>query len=614
MPPPFYSPNVALDCSGNDCSTINWGQQAHVPTPHDSPLLYYTRYRDCGDGIIEYDMAMHHFGQVASTDVYRYFNTPWTGVRTSTFRDMMIANPNGTLEHQFPMASFGQPSLRNLDTTGGFTTFAEDLELSSDVFDFGFCVDTTKVLPDVANTRCDANNSDNVPFVFQVREGGANAVETGHGVSYGLDYTVAINLCNLEAPVRLGYNGWGNPYDGVLMTNNRTGFTFQSKYMIHFCWEDKRTYLDSNVTIAVLNQEFLEGDTISVRYVTSGKRIDDQLALTIVHGTNDEYIRASTVDPSFYRGKSRLRFGNTPNRRDGTIWTTNLLGNLRPTETYFSRKYMITDSLNKMEAAASPLSDEAFEDVAPVDEVEEGETIKLWMDRSSFGASIGSDSCGNVSDTLACVGSSTPKSGSRPWFYITCGSDKATTSNPYHFAVFEREDVFDEYDKKPYLCLGESDSARAEWKLLGYFASDCDDIGAREYESKFCPGPSEIPSYAPSSSEMPSQAPISEMPSQDPSSEMPSQDPSSEMPSQDPSSEIPSQDPSSEMPSQDPSSEIPSQDPSGTERPIICDKGGFCPPHTGNPAVSTGCEWKTGQLIALLLLFHVFPARTLFMN
>ena len=508
MPPPFYSPNVALDCSGNECSTINWGQQAHVPTHHDSPLLYYTRYRDCGDGIIEYDMAMHHFGQV-TTDIYKYFNTPWTGVRTSTFRDMMISNVNGELEHQFPIDAWGgAPQLRNLDTTGGFTTFAEDLELSSDFYDIGFCVDTTKNITEepsaVANTACNATNPDIVPFVFKVGEGGINARKTGHSNNLGLDYTVSANLCNLAAPVRLGANGWGNPYDGVLLTNDRSGFTFQSKHIIHFCWSDNRSYLDSSVSAAVLNAQFIAGDTVSVKYVTSGKRIQDQLAMTFVHGENEEYSR-----PSFYRGKSRLRFGTTNNRRDGSVWTTNFMGTLKPTETYFSRKYVITDSLQNMEAVASPLSGETFEDVAAVGELESGQPIKLWMDStSSFGVSIGSDSCDHPDETLACTGSSTPKSGLRPWFYITCGSERTTSVNPYHFAVF------DQGNKKPYLCLGESDSTRADWKLLGYFGTDCDDIASREYQSDFCPGPSEMPSQVPSSAPLsqPSASP-SETPS-----------------------------------------------------------------------------------------------------
>jgi hypothetical protein len=505
MPPPFYSPNLALQCDGNECSTINWGQQAHVPTIHDSPLLYYTRYRDCGDGIIEYDMAMYHFGKVA-TDIFTYLNTPWTGVRTSTFRDMMISNMNGVLEHQFPMPSFGESNIRDLETTGGFSTFTEDLQLSSDVYDFGFCVDTTKVLPDVANTACDPTNPNIVPFVFQVREGGANAIQNGLSDPYGLNYTISANLCNLKAPVRLGSNGWGNPYDGVLMTNDRSGFSLQSNYIIHFCWEDNKTYFDINVTAEVFNQEFLAGDTISIKYITSGKRVEDQLAMTFVHGTNPEY------PASFYAAKSRERFGTTTCRRDGTVWTANFLGYLEPTQTYFSRKYMITDSLQNMEAAAPNWVDETFEDVAALADLESGQTIALWMDGAAyFGASIGSDACGNPLATLACTGSSTPKAGfNTPWFYVTCGSARATTSDPYYFAVFEKDDNLTTTDnKKPYLCVGELNSTRPDWKILGYFGADCDDIGGREYQSDFCP---EVATAIPSQAPVSSLAPVTDAP------------------------------------------------------------------------------------------------------
>ena len=229
---------------------------------------------------------------------------------------------------------------------------------------------------------------------------------------------------------------------------------------------------------------------------------------------------------------------------------------------------MITDSLKNMEVAASPLSRETFEDVAEVDELESGQPIKLWMDSaSSFGASIGSDSCDHPDETLACTGSSTPKSGFRPWFYITCGSERTTSVNPYHFAVFDQETPS---NKKPYLCVDESESTRADWKLLGYFDADCDDIGSREYQSDFCPGPSEMLSQVPSeaASQVPSSAPSSQ-PSTSPS-ETPSVSPSlipSVAPSNSPSvvpSSIPSSTPS-EMPSISPSeatSQVPSSAPS----------------------------------------------------
>ena len=49
---PFFSPKLASYCSSeeNYCSFASWGQHAHVPTPWKSGMIYFNRYKDCGDG------------------------------------------------------------------------------------------------------------------------------------------------------------------------------------------------------------------------------------------------------------------------------------------------------------------------------------------------------------------------------------------------------------------------------------------------------------------------------------------------------------------------------------------------------------------------------------
>ena len=89
--------------------------------------------------------------------------------------------------------------------------------------------------------------------------------------------------------------------------------------------------------------------------------------MTFVHGTNDE---DSSGSATFYAAQSQMRHGSTTNRRDGTVWTTNFIGNHKPSETYFSRKYIITDSFQNMEDVARPLSEETFEDVAGLNDLE----------------------------------------------------------------------------------------------------------------------------------------------------------------------------------------------------------------------------------------------------
>ena len=52
---PFYSPSIAKYCSAQrrECGFVSWGQQAHLPTACKSAVYYYTRYKDCGGGIME---------------------------------------------------------------------------------------------------------------------------------------------------------------------------------------------------------------------------------------------------------------------------------------------------------------------------------------------------------------------------------------------------------------------------------------------------------------------------------------------------------------------------------------------------------------------------------
>ena len=61
---------------------MSWGQHAHVPTPYISSVLYYTRYKDCGDGIVEVTSGLHN--HAGGSDIIDYNNVPWNGVRYST--------------------------------------------------------------------------------------------------------------------------------------------------------------------------------------------------------------------------------------------------------------------------------------------------------------------------------------------------------------------------------------------------------------------------------------------------------------------------------------------------------------------------------------------------
>lgn len=56
---PFHSPSLARHCAGNACAFASWGTQAHVPTPFQSPVIYVTKFTNCGDGVIEHTQMIH---------------------------------------------------------------------------------------------------------------------------------------------------------------------------------------------------------------------------------------------------------------------------------------------------------------------------------------------------------------------------------------------------------------------------------------------------------------------------------------------------------------------------------------------------------------------------
>ena len=126
---PFYSPSIAKHCAGNTCYFASWGQHAHVPTPFHSRLLYYTRYADCGDGVLEVTYAMHH--DATASETVEYLNVPWGGVRTTQLRDFLVSQPGGGPASQAALHTWGSAEevgmIKNLNMLGGYTTFAEDL-------------------------------------------------------------------------------------------------------------------------------------------------------------------------------------------------------------------------------------------------------------------------------------------------------------------------------------------------------------------------------------------------------------------------------------------------------------------------------------------------------
>lgn len=118
---PFYSPFVAEYYNEDEQSytIVNWGQQAHtndnLTAGFRSDILYYTKYSNVGNGIIQVDNMVYNFGQ----DEIDFLNMPWGGVRVSSLEYFFVSNPDNSYNSVF--GAFGElPALKTAETGGWF--------------------------------------------------------------------------------------------------------------------------------------------------------------------------------------------------------------------------------------------------------------------------------------------------------------------------------------------------------------------------------------------------------------------------------------------------------------------------------------------------------------
>ena len=90
---PFYCPILAekFDPIDRSYSIINWGL---VPKPNVNrgDVLFYSRYRDLGNGVLEITFYCYNFGE----RVYNFAETPWFAFRPSKFPNMIKGGASGS--------------------------------------------------------------------------------------------------------------------------------------------------------------------------------------------------------------------------------------------------------------------------------------------------------------------------------------------------------------------------------------------------------------------------------------------------------------------------------------------------------------------------------------
>jgi len=128
---PFYTPRLAteIDELNKSFYSMNWMQPSGNLYDEDNPshIINLTKYKDLGDGVIEITLGMYNFG---NTEVYRYHNMPWGGVRRTALEYNYLSNTDQTSYTQvtgyFGEVGNGTARLEDIDDTGGWTVFCSE--------------------------------------------------------------------------------------------------------------------------------------------------------------------------------------------------------------------------------------------------------------------------------------------------------------------------------------------------------------------------------------------------------------------------------------------------------------------------------------------------------
>lgn len=127
---PYYTPRLATEIDVVDKSfySMNWmqpsGQHGTYTENNLSHVINLTKYKDLGDGVIEVTLGLYNFG---TTEVYRYHNMPWGGVRRTALEYNYLANADQNTYTRvtglFAVNEHGTARLVDIEDTGGWTVF-----------------------------------------------------------------------------------------------------------------------------------------------------------------------------------------------------------------------------------------------------------------------------------------------------------------------------------------------------------------------------------------------------------------------------------------------------------------------------------------------------------
>jgi hypothetical protein len=120
---PFYAPLLASreNPASRSYAVMNWGQ---VPTAsiHRGDILFTTQFRDLGAGVIEMSYLCFNFGNFPLNGL----NTPWGGVRTSVFPELVLSQPDGSYRFHTPFSIEMPGTHGDIAKTGGWAAATQN--------------------------------------------------------------------------------------------------------------------------------------------------------------------------------------------------------------------------------------------------------------------------------------------------------------------------------------------------------------------------------------------------------------------------------------------------------------------------------------------------------
>eukprot|EP00586_Coscinodiscus_wailesii_P003225 CAMPEP_0172489832 /NCGR_PEP_ID=MMETSP1066-20121228/20062_1 /TAXON_ID=671091 /ORGANISM="Coscinodiscus wailesii, Strain CCMP2513" /LENGTH=1635 /DNA_ID=CAMNT_0013257969 /DNA_START=104 /DNA_END=5012 /DNA_ORIENTATION=+ len=506
--PFFFSPSLAhwCDVERRECRFASWGQHAWTPTKYVSKAIYVNRYRDCGDGVMEFTSVVHNAENLLTSDRddyeietttprYNYLSFPWFGVRDTVYRDVLI-KANGAWETRFPNPTFMPPLKYDLKDTDGFSVFAE---MRQNRPEFGFpgpLAEVTTAAP---------------TFVFQdLFSRGVPCIPIAYHTMAYHTYHIMCNLANKEDnfPQRC-------PGCEITFTNPATNATLEVVNVVHWA-SGGRMYLSPKVGVfpypiheanynhvtaesiaSHVNELFPDGSEVVVTW-TEGKSDDENHCIAFVHGVDQEIQdyssgnRGGIAADRYWEGYSKLEYGSVYNfNRQYMAYNEVQNIYMDPGTTFSKSQYVIAgqgiSAVDKIAQTYVPAVMQDYNDIGelPLTPI----NLFLSKDGTKFGLRL-DDDVKSCRGSKMCRGYSTPQPDSKheftiPHFIITCGERTYFGPNLYHFAMIEKETLI----RRSYICDENDLTLRPTVKLIGFFVDgDCEGFEGATLDKEYCEG------------------------------------------------------------------------------------------------------------------------------